>query len=250
MRTALVTGGAVRVGRAFVEALVADGWAVAIHCHGSLDRGRSLAAELERSGVRVAVVPGDLADDAAVAGIVPAAVAALGPLELLVNSASIFETDGSFDLTPAGFRRQTGINLLAPVLLTRDFAAQLPSGTVGQVVNVLDQKVAFPLPDYLSYTLSKTGLATATRLQAIELAPRVRVNAIAPGLTLPSGAQTQAEFEVAHPQTPLGRGSHLEDLVAALRYLIAAPAVTGQILYVDGGQRLDPRYTDRSITGA
>ncbi len=249
MRAALVTGGAVRVGRVFVEALAADGWAVAIHCHGSSTRGQALAADLERAGRRAAVVEADLGDDDAVAGVVQAAVRALGPLHLLVNSASIFEADTSADLTPADFRRQVGINLLAPLLLARDVAAQVPADTVGHIVNVLDQKVAFPLPDYLSYTLSKTGLATATRLQAIELAPRVRVNAIAPGLTLPSGAQSQAEFEAAHPKTPLGRGSHLADLVTALRYLIASPAVTGQILYVDGGQRLDPRYTDRSIVG-
>jgi NAD(P)-dependent dehydrogenase (short-subunit alcohol dehydrogenase family) len=249
MRTALVTGGAVRLGRAFVEALAADDWAVAIHCNGSIDEGEALAERLRGQGGRAAVVRADLADDAAVAGLVAAAARALGPVTALINSASIFVADSSVDLAPAGFRRQLDINLLAPLVLARDVAAQLPDGVVGAVVNVLDQKVEAPLPDYLSYTLSKTGLATATRLQAIELAPRVRVNGLAPGLTLPSGAQDQSSFEAVHPTTPLGRGSTPGDLVAALRYLLAAPAVTGQILYVDGGQRLEPRYTDPSITG-
>lgn len=249
MKAALVTGGAVRIGRAFVEALAADGWAVAIHCHGSRAAGEDLAVTLRAGGARAAVVVADLADDAAVAGLVAAAAAAVGPLHALVNSASVFVADCSADLTPAGFRQQLGINLLAPLILTRAFAAQVPDDTVGAVVNVLDQKVEAPLPDYLSYTLSKTGLAMLTRLQAIELAPRVRVNGIAPGLILPSGAQTRAEFEAVHPRTPLGRGSTTADLVAALRYLLDAAAVTGQVLYVDGGQRLAPAYTDPTITG-
>ncbi|MFW5678745.1 MAG: SDR family oxidoreductase [Pseudomonadota bacterium] len=249
MKTALVTGGAVRLGRAFVEALAADGWAVAIHCNGSIEAGEALAERLRKQGARLAVVRADLADTAAVAGLVAAAAAALGPVTALVNSASIYVADTSADLEPRAFRRQLDINLLAPLILARDLAAQLPDSVVGAVVNVLDQKVESPLPDYLSYTLSKTGLATATRLQAIELAPRVRVNGIAPGLTLPSGAQDEASFAAVHPQTPLRRGSTPDDLVAALRYLLAAPAVTGQVLYVDGGQRLEPRYTDPSITG-
>ncbi|TVQ34417.1 MAG: SDR family oxidoreductase [Geminicoccaceae bacterium] len=249
MTTALVTGGAVRVGRAFVEALAADGYAVAIHCHGSTEAGENLAARLRADGAEVAVVRADLADDNAVRTLVGEAAARLGPVTTLVNSASIFEPDTSADLDPASFRRQLGINLLAPLLLTRELRAQLPSDSVGNVVNVLDQKVEAPLPDYLSYTLSKTGLATATRLLAIEQAPRMRVNAIAPGLTLPSGAQSQAAFEAVHAQTPLERGNTTADLVHALRYLLAAPAVTGQILYVDGGQRLEPRYTDPTITG-
>ncbi|MEO1092378.1 MAG: SDR family oxidoreductase, partial [Pseudomonadota bacterium] len=118
--------------------------------------------------------------------------------------------------------------------------AQLPPGSAGNVVNLLDQKVGFPLPDYLSYSLTKFGLANATAMLARELAPQVRVNAIAPGLTLPSGTQTEAEFRDAHARTPLARGNQLEDLVAALRYLLDAPAVSGQTLFVDGGQHLRP----------
>lgn len=232
---ALVTGGAKRIGGAFSRALARRGFRVAIHCNSSRTEAEALAAELEAEGLPAPlVVQADLADP----GVAATVFAQLpSPPRLLVNNASLFEEDqlGSLDLDL--WQRHMAVNLLAPVLLMQAFAAKLPHGTSGLVVNLSDAKLASPNPDFFSYTISKVGLAGATELAARKLAPAIRVNAIAPAVTLVSGPQSRANFEIAHVLNALGRGVDVEDLVRALLYLVETPTVTGQTLVVDGGQR-------------
>jgi NAD(P)-dependent dehydrogenase (short-subunit alcohol dehydrogenase family) len=233
--TALVTGGAKRVGAAFVRALAADGWRVVIHCNRSRTEAEALAAELAPMSAQApVVVAADLAD-AAAAEALPAA--APGPLTLLVNNASLFEADSLADFDTAGWARHMAVNLEAPTRLIRAFSRQLPDDAQGLVVNLLDAKLAAPNPDFFSYTVSKMGLSGVTELAARVLAPRIRVNAIAPAVTLVSGPQSRANFEAAHVHNPLRRGVEVTHLVAALRYLVATPTVTGETLTIDSGQR-------------
>lgn len=231
---ALVTGGARRIGAAFVRALAADGWQVVIHCNRSGSEAEALAAELAGSRHSPLVIAADLAD-AAAAESLPARCPV--PITLLVNNASLFEEDGLDDFTATGWDRHMDVNLKAPTLLIRAFARQLPESARGLVVNLLDAKLRALNADFFSYTVSKIGLAGVTQLAARALAPRIRVNAIAPAVTLLSGPQTPENFAAVHAMNPLQRGVDVADLVAALRYLIAAPGVTGETLTVDGGQR-------------
>jgi NAD(P)-dependent dehydrogenase (short-subunit alcohol dehydrogenase family) len=170
MRTALVTGGARRIGEAIVKRLAAEGWAVAIHCHRSGHEAKALARAIQAAGGRAAIIEGDLADAAAVSSIIAQAGAALGPVALLVNNASVFEPDDIGSLDEVGWERHFGVNLRAPVFLARDFAAQLPDGVDGAIINVIDQRVWKPTPHFLSYTLSKSALFTATQTMAQALA--------------------------------------------------------------------------------
>ncbi|MGH6896515.1 MAG: SDR family oxidoreductase [Geminicoccaceae bacterium] len=241
---ALVTGGARRIGAHLVRVLAERGFAVAIHYRGSAAEAEALALEIERAGGRAAPIQGDLADPAQIEALVAAAQAAIGPIRVLVNNAAIFEPDRAADFTLAQWDRQLAINLRAPVVLARAFARLLPRDATGLVVNLLDQRIAAPTKGYFSYTVSKLALAAATELLATALAPRVRVNGIAPGLTLKSGAQTEADFERLIHRTPLGKGSSLEAIAQALVYFLEADAVTGQILFVDGGRRLTGRLPD------
>jgi NAD(P)-dependent dehydrogenase (short-subunit alcohol dehydrogenase family) len=240
----LVTGGARRVGEHLVRAMAGRGYAVAIHYRGSAAEAETLALEIERAGGRAAAIQSDLADPAQLEELVAAAQAAVGPIRVLVNNAAVFEHDRAADFSLAQWDRQLAINLRAPVVLAREFARLLPGDATGLVVNLLDQRIAAPTTGYFSYTVSKLALAAATELLATALAPRVRVNGIAPGLTLKSGAQTEADFERLIHRTPLGKGSSLEAIAQALVYFLEADAVTGQILFVDGGRRLVGRVAD------
>ncbi len=231
-RTAIVTGAARRIGAALARGLAADGWHVVVHCNTSIDEARALAAEIGGRAVQA-----DLADPGAAATIL-AACAGAPPLGLLVNNASLFEYDTHADFTVERWDRQHAVNTRAPALLTQAFAAALPEGLTGLVVNMLDVKLSAPNPDFFSYTISKYGLMGLTELHARALAPRIRVNAIAPAVTMVSGLQSRDNFARAHTHNPLGRGVEAEDLLRALRYLITSPAVTGQTLTVDAGQRM------------
>jgi NAD(P)-dependent dehydrogenase (short-subunit alcohol dehydrogenase family) len=229
---ALVTGGARRIGAALVEALAADGFEVAIHCHRSRDEAETLAARLGRGRARV--VGADLASPTIGNDLLDQLPRA--PL-LLVNNASLFEEDRFADFTVEGWEKHLAVNLRAPALLIQAMAARLSEQARALVVNLTDAKLAALNPDFLSYTVSKIGLAGLTELAARALAPRIRVNAIAPAVTLVSGPQSRADFAAAHVLNPLGRGVDVADLVAALRYLVATPSVTGQTLTIDSGQR-------------
>ncbi len=237
--TAIVTGGARRIGAAIVRALAADGWHVVIHCHHSTADAEALAAELGRA----TVVAADLADPAAGDAIVAAAcrfvAAGAPPLALLVNSASRFDFDRIEDFAAADFDRHMAINLRAPALLARAFAAAIPAGEApALVVNLLDAKLEALNPDYFTYTLSKIGLAGLTELIARSYAPALRCIGIAPAVTLVSGPQSRENFEAVHGMNPLGLGVSVDDIVAALRFAIATPTYNAQTLVLDGGQRL------------
>jgi NAD(P)-dependent dehydrogenase (short-subunit alcohol dehydrogenase family) len=235
---ALVTGGARRIGRAIVEELAAHGFAVAIHCRHSVGDASDLAARIHAGGGRAAVVTADLADLDAARALPAEAAAALGPVTLLINNASIFEADGIGDLDPARFQRQLAVNLAAPVMLADAFAAQLPPDREGLVVNMVDQRAWKTTPHFLSYQLSKSGLLTATRTLAQALAPRIRVNAIGPGPTLPSPRQDPAEFQKQAEAILLRHGPELGEFGRTIRYLFETRSITGQMIALDGGQHL------------
>jgi NAD(P)-dependent dehydrogenase (short-subunit alcohol dehydrogenase family) len=235
-RAALVTGGAKRIGRAIVERLARDGYAVAIHCRRSGEEARSLAREIGEAGGRSHVVEADLADARAVAGLVEAAAAGVGPLTLLVNNASEFGDDTLAALDHAMWERHMAVNLRAPVFLVRDFAARAPEGA--SVVNIIDQRVWKPTPQFFSYALTKEALFSATRTMAQALAPRIRVNAVGPGPTLTGHRQEEEDFARQSAAVILRRGGTPDEIAEAVAYLAGARSVTGQMIAVDGGQHL------------
>ena len=234
-RTAIVTGGARRIGAAIVRALADDGWHVLIHCRESCGEADAVMATVA-SG-RGAVVAADLAQ-ADCAERVVAGLAGMPPPALLVNNASRFALDSADDFTIRGWDEHIAVNLRAPALLSQAFARAVPAGSGGLIVNLLDAKLAFPNPDFFTYTVSKMGLAGLTELAARALADRgVRVCAIAPSVTLVSGPQSRDNFDAVHTMNALRRGVTVDQIVAALRFLIATPTLTGQTIVIDGGQR-------------
>jgi NAD(P)-dependent dehydrogenase (short-subunit alcohol dehydrogenase family) len=233
--TAIITGGAKRIGGAITRALAADGWHVLIHCNSSRAEAEALAASLPHASV----VAADLADPGAGDAIM-AACAGLPPARLLVNSASRFEYDRIEDFSAANFDTHMAVNLRAPALLSRAFAAALPDAmdVPALVVNLLDAKLASLNPDYFTYTLSKIGFEGLTELTARSFAPRLRCVGIAPAVTLVSGPQSRENFDAVHAMNPLQLGVTVGDIVAALRFIIATPTYNAQTIVLDGGQRL------------
>jgi NAD(P)-dependent dehydrogenase (short-subunit alcohol dehydrogenase family) len=232
-QTAIVTGGAKRIGAAIVRALAADGWHVVIHCNTSRAEAEALAAEIGTA----TVVAADLADPD-VGERLLAATHGLPPLGLLVNSASRFVYDRMEDFAAADFDTHMAVNLRAPALITRAFAQRVPAGVTGLVVNLLDAKLEGLNPDYFTYTLSKIGLHGLTELTARTYAPRLRCVGIAPAVTLVSGPQSRENFEAVHGLNPLGQGVTVDNIVTALRFVIATPTYNAQTIVLDGGQRL------------
>jgi NAD(P)-dependent dehydrogenase (short-subunit alcohol dehydrogenase family) len=239
-----VTGGAQRIGRAIAVALAQRGYAVAVQTRHSPDAAAALVAEIVAAGGRAAVVEADLVDHAAVLRLVPAAAAQVGPLTLLVNNAAEFEPDEIGALDRARFDRQFAVNLRAPIFLAEAFAAQAPADADAAIVNLLDQRVFKPTPRFFSYGLTKSALLAATTTLAQALAPRIRVNAVAPGPTLPSPRQDAAAFAHQAHAVPLGHGPSPQDIADAVIYLAGAASVTGVTIAVDGGQRLAWRTAD------
>lgn len=237
-QAALVTGGARRIGRALVLALAEAGFAVAIHHHRSGAEAGALAGEIARAGGKAVALAADLADERAVGELLPAAAAALGPIGVLVNNASIFGNDTVGTATRDSWEAHFAVNLRAPFVLIQEFAARLPSEAGGVIVNLLDERVWKLTPYFLSYTLTKSALWTLTRTMALALAPRIRVNGIGPGPTLPSPRQSPQQFIDRARAMPLGRGTSPEEIAAALRFILAAPAMTGQMIALDGGEHL------------
>jgi len=235
---ALITGAARRIGRALAIKAQAAGYDVAVHARHPDAEAEALAESLRATGGRSAVVTADLSLDADLETLIPRAASAVGPLTLLVNCASLFEDDRIETLTPAGWDAHMAANLRAPVLLAQAFAAQLPTGAHGLIVNILDQRVLRPTPQFFSYALSKAALWNATRMLAQALAPRIRVNGIGPGPTLASIHQSDDDFAAEIAGLPLQRGASPDQIADALAYLIDAHAVTGQMIAVDGGQHL------------
>jgi len=233
---ALVTGGAKRIGRAICLELAAAGFDLAIHHRDSGDAAEELAREIEAMGRRAACLSVDLADGIATHALIGRAAEALGPLSVLVNNASVFADDRLESLTGESWAAHMDVNLRAPVLLAQAFAAQAPDGSA--IVNILDQRVLKPDPRFFSYGLSKSALWVATRTMAQALAPRIRVNGVGPGPTLPSVHQAAGEFEAEARATPLQRAGSPEAVADAVRWLVDAGQVTGQMIAVDGGQHL------------
>jgi NAD(P)-dependent dehydrogenase (short-subunit alcohol dehydrogenase family) len=230
-RTAIVTGGAKRIGAAICRALAQDAWHLLIHCNASVAEAEALSAELGNAKV----VSAELADPAAASAIVTA-LGGLPPPRLLVNNASRFAYDDAAGFTLDQWNAHIDINLRAPALLSQAFAAAAGEG--GLIVNLLDAKLAQPNPDFFTYTVSKFGLAGLTELCARAFAGQgIRVCGIAPSVTLVSGPQSRENFEAVHALNPLRRGVRVEEIVAALRFLIATPTITGQTITLDGGQR-------------
>lgn len=245
---ALVTGAGRRLGRAMALALAEAGLDVAVHYAGSTTAAQDVVTAIRSMGRRAAAVQADLTVEAETATLVHRAAAALGgPLTVLVNNASIFERDTLQDATRESWDRHMESNLRAPVVLTQAFAAQVPAALTdaagepraqGLVVNMVDQRVHKLTPDFMSYTIAKMGLWAFTRTAAQALAPDVRVNAIGPGPTLQGARQDADAFARQRAATVLGRGANPDDICAALLYFLKAPAVTGQMLSIDGGQHL------------
>jgi NAD(P)-dependent dehydrogenase (short-subunit alcohol dehydrogenase family) len=235
---ALVTGAGQRLGRAVALELARAGWGVVVHYRNSSTEAEAVAAQARASGGAAVTLKADLDRPEQRAALVKEAMLAAGaPLSALVNCAAIFEHDTVKTLSEDLLQKHIAVNAYTPSLLARDFALALPEDARGAVVNFLDFKLASPYPDHFSYTLSKYALQGATELLARALAPRVRVNAVAPGYVLPAPGQSDADFQRLHDDVPLERGPTPEDIAAAARFLVEAPAVTGQTIYVDGGRR-------------
>ncbi len=241
----LVTGAGARVGAAIAQALGGEGWAVAVHYNRSRDPAEAVAERIRAAGGRAVAVGADLSDPEALAGLTPSAVGALGrPLTALVNNASTFEHDGVEDMTHESWNFHIDANLRAPCFLVQAFAAQLPEDEHGAVVNMVDQRVAKPTPQFFTYSLSKAGLAWVTVTMAQALAPRIRVNGVAPGPTLRNARQDEDSWRRQLDATLLNIGSPPDEIVAGVQYLLGARSVTGQVLMVDGGQHLVWRTPD------
>jgi NAD(P)-dependent dehydrogenase (short-subunit alcohol dehydrogenase family) len=246
-KTALVTGGAKRIGAAIVEDLAKNGFAMAIHCNRSAAEANALAAKINGRGGRAIVLPADLTEMSQAERLIGDAAAALGPVRLLVNNASIFRDDTADEPDFELWDRHFAVHVKAPALLTACLASQLPEGADGLVVNMIDQRVWKLSPGYFSYTLSKSALWTATQTLAQAFAPRVRVNAVGPGPALISERQSPADFQAQLDGLIMKRGPELAEFGATIRYLWDARSVTGQMIALDGGQHLAWQTPD--VTG-
>ncbi len=239
MKLALITAGYHRLGGAIAARLAAAGWTLALHSRGVREPEAGLAAVLKQHGTTWHGFEADLSDDSAVMQMIPAVIAHYGRApDLLVNNASLFEWDNPASVTPQAIAAHMKVNLAAPVLLTASLAQYVKADQLAAVVNILDQRIKQPNADQLSYTLSKQALAGATETLARALAPKVRVNAVAPGLTLATDDYAPGQMERLAGMMPLGALPKPEDIADAVFWLANAPATTGQTIFVDGGANL------------
>lgn len=243
-KTALVTGAAKRIGRAIALVLAQAGYDIGVHYGQSRDEALALVRDLEALGVRAHALQADLSDVANVSQLIDTAREALGPLDVLINNASVFADDRARSLTVASWQMHMDTNLLAPVLLSQAFAGQTDIRDGASIINMIDQRVLKPSPPFFSYGLSKAGLWHATRTLAQALAPHIRVNAIGPGPTLKSIHQSEADFAREARSTLLQKPTSPEEVAAAVIYLLNAPSVTGQMICVDSGQHLGWKTVD------
>ena len=234
----LITGAAKRIGRQLALDLAATGHDIAIHFNESSREAEEVAASIRAMGRRAALVKGDLADADIAQRLINSATTQIGTLTGLINNASIFEMDQMGEVSLSSWQRHMDINLRAPVMLAQSFAKALPDDAHGNIINIVDQRVWRLNPRFFSYTLSKSGLWTATRTLAQALAPRIRVNAIGPGPALPSARMSDAEFAKQESLTLLGRGTSPAEISEAAKFILSQPALTGQMIALDGGQHL------------
>lgn len=237
-KTVLITGGAKRIGKALTESLANAGWTTAIHYFGSSDEAEALAKSITSSNGKAAIFSADLSNADETANLIPTVANTLGPIGALINNASVFEEESWDDVTPESWTQHLGINLHAPFVLSQAFARALPSDAEGAIINIIDQRVFNLTPDFMSYTVSKSGLWTLTQTLAMALAPRIRVNGVGPGPTLPNERQTDKVFQRQVSATPLQRKVDLSDITAAVAYLLTARSVTGEMIAVDSGEHL------------
>ncbi len=237
-KIALVTGGAKRIGKSIVLRLAENGWSVAVHYRKSAAKAEAVANEVRLRGGRAVTIQADLTVEAEVVEIIPKVHATLGPLTLLVNNASVFEMDKADTATRESWDKHIEANLRAPFVLSQAFARQLPEGEEGNIVNLLDQRVWKLTPYFISYTIAKMGLWTLTRSLALAYAPRIRVNGIGPGPTLPSPRQTEEQFAQQSAAMPLGHGATPQEIARCVLYILSAPSMTGQMIALDGGEHL------------
>jgi NAD(P)-dependent dehydrogenase (short-subunit alcohol dehydrogenase family) len=237
-KAALVTGAGQRIGRACCLALAEAGYAVAVHYLNSAAAAETTAASIRDAGGKAVTLAADLTDEDQVRALLPSAASALGPIGVLVNNASIFENDTLSTATREGWDAHMAVNLRAPFVLMQEFARALPKDAGGCIVNLLDERVWSVTPYFVSYTLTKAGLWTLTQTMALALAPRIRVNGIGPGPTLPSPRQSHEQFVQQCLSMPLRRGTSPNEVAVALRFILSAAAMTGQMIALDGGQHL------------
>ena len=247
-KTALVTGAARRIGRAIALDLAAHGWAVAVHYRSSEAEAQDVVARIEGAGGRATAIRADLLSEDEAQSLVPEAAARLGPLTCVVNNASIFERDEALDATRESWDRHMEANLRAPFVLTQAFARQLPFDCSGVVVNLLDSRVWNLTPHFVSYTVSKVGLWALTQALALALAPRIRVNGIGPGPTIANERQSEDHFRQHWESVPLRRHTRPEEICTAVRFILSSPALTGQMIALDGGEHLAWAQAKRGIT--
>jgi NAD(P)-dependent dehydrogenase (short-subunit alcohol dehydrogenase family) len=243
-KSALVTGAAKRLGRAIAIGLAKDGWDIAVHYRSSEPEALETVDQIKGLGRTAIAISCDLSSETETRQLLPRAMTQLGDIRCIVNSASLFTYDDAHSFNQAALDAHMHSNLAAPILLAQALHAATPEDAQSVVINLLDQKLFNLNPDFLSYTLSKSGLHTATKLLAMSLAPKLRVVGLAPGLTLVSGDQTDQQFEKAHQQTVLGKSSTADDIAQAVCYLANADGITGTTLIVDGGQHLTPMQRD------
>jgi NAD(P)-dependent dehydrogenase (short-subunit alcohol dehydrogenase family) len=238
-RVALVTGAADRIGATIARTLSTAGWKVIVHYRSSAAKAEATLAEIAQAGGQGALVQADLANRTERAHLVEAAAKPFGPLTALINNASTYERDSIFDLDETQWDQHFAIHAEAPIFLARDFAAQLPEGAEGNIVNIIDERLLHLSPAYMSYTLSKSVLWTATRTLAQSLAPRIRVNAIGPGPTLRPERVPQERWFAGQQHLPLGRGATPNEIADGILYILSARSLTGQMLALDGGEHLE-----------
>jgi len=244
VKTVLITGAAQRIGRAIALDFAQNGWNVAVHYHRSRQQAEQVAGEIERLGCKSQCVECDLSDTSAAEKIFAQTARHLGPISCLINNASVFEPDDITSVSTDSWALHLDVNLKAPVFLAQSFSAQLESGVDGNIINLIDQRVWKLNPQFLSYTTSKAALWTQTRTLAQALAPAIRVNAIGPGPALPNERQRRQDFDKQVSATLLKRGTSPEEICRTIQFILATPAMTGQMIALDGGQHLAWRTAD------
>lgn len=242
-RVALVTGASERIGAAIAKGLAAAGWKVVIHYRSSAEKAEATLAEIEQAGGSAAIVQADLANRGERAALIAAATKPFGPLAALINNASLFERDSVFDLDEALWDQHFAVHAEAPAFLARDFAAQLPRGAEGNIVNIIDERVLDLSPAFFSYTLSKSVLWTMTRTLAQSLAPRIRVNAIGPGPTVAPRGVSEEGYKRRQAELPLGRAGDPDGIADGVIAILSLDSMTGQMIALDGGEHLE--YPER-----